>query len=259
MSFCTVTREWPGDRHQAGIDIGRLDDAGRIIEHWDVLQVVPDRSANIQHDVVTRDHHYRHPTTAAVVGPCRAERESPSACAGWRDGSPPTSGAAGCRIGREAHRGTIGRSCTCTLRGAVRHWPRSRSRPSLLSSRHHCHRVLLCTLCCHGRLYTCPRSRVAGGRRLPCCCSNRLQVVTLGGGGRTSGTWPVRSHPCRHHSQSWCATLVAGILSHVRRYGSTVLGVVTHEWARSCCAGSPLKSGCCFPESPVTRTSRFRS
>ena len=39
-------QEWPNDHDYAGIDIFRFDDNGKVVEHWDVLQVVPERSAN---------------------------------------------------------------------------------------------------------------------------------------------------------------------------------------------------------------------
>jgi predicted SnoaL-like aldol condensation-catalyzing enzyme len=37
---------WPGAQEYADIDIFRFDESGKIVEHWDVLQVVPSTSAN---------------------------------------------------------------------------------------------------------------------------------------------------------------------------------------------------------------------
>lgn len=37
---------WPGSDDYAGIDIFRFDDNGKIVEHWDVLQIVEGDSKN---------------------------------------------------------------------------------------------------------------------------------------------------------------------------------------------------------------------
>jgi len=41
-------QDWPTDENKdwAGIDIFRVDAEGKVVEHWDVLQVVPVQSAN---------------------------------------------------------------------------------------------------------------------------------------------------------------------------------------------------------------------
>lgn len=37
---------WPGSDDYAGIDIFRFDDNGKVVEHWDVLQVIGSESQN---------------------------------------------------------------------------------------------------------------------------------------------------------------------------------------------------------------------
>ena len=41
-------QQWPSEQNKdwAGIDIFRCDENGKLVEHWDVLQVLPAESAN---------------------------------------------------------------------------------------------------------------------------------------------------------------------------------------------------------------------
>ena len=39
-------QKWPGDDEYVTMDFFRFDEDGRIVEHWDSMQQIPDRSEN---------------------------------------------------------------------------------------------------------------------------------------------------------------------------------------------------------------------
>jgi len=39
-------QQWPGDDQYVTMDFFRFDEHGKIVEHWDAMQQIPDESAN---------------------------------------------------------------------------------------------------------------------------------------------------------------------------------------------------------------------
>lgn len=37
---------WPGDEHYVTMDFFRFDDRGKIVEHWDAIQEIPEETKN---------------------------------------------------------------------------------------------------------------------------------------------------------------------------------------------------------------------
>lgn len=67
---------WPGDHEYAGMDIFRLDDEGRILEHWDALQVIEAGSKNDNGVFQAKDLKLcKHPLQSLLLA--RASRASP--------------------------------------------------------------------------------------------------------------------------------------------------------------------------------------
>src|SRR5215468_7697173 len=89
----------------------------------------------------------------------------------------------------EAHRGTNGRSVVGSYGGVLCHDSRTGSRPCLLSNRDDCRRLLLCSVCDHGRLHARTHAGVAGRRSISGTRRNRFQVVAVGCCGCAGSPW----------------------------------------------------------------------
>ena len=81
-------QRWPGDHGYAGIAIIRLDDAGKVVEHWDVLHVVPEASANDNGMFSTYPRHYRSPDDAICRRPFLAVGNTFGHCSGHMTSEP---------------------------------------------------------------------------------------------------------------------------------------------------------------------------
>jgi predicted SnoaL-like aldol condensation-catalyzing enzyme len=71
---------WSGDQEYAGIDIFRIDAQSKIVEHWDVLQIIPETSADENGMFKQADSHC--PSRSPFL-----ECDASVAAAGWCCGS----------------------------------------------------------------------------------------------------------------------------------------------------------------------------